>query len=83
MDTAAAFAVKVALVAVAGMATDAGTFTFVLLLASAIVTPPLGRSPDNVTLQVSASDPAMDELLQESALNVGVAVVPLPARLTD
>ena len=73
---------KVALVAVAGTATDAGTFTFVLLLASAMTTPPLGAEPDNVSLQESANDPTMDELMQESALSVGDVLVPLPARLT-
>jgi len=42
----------------------------------------LGAEPDNVSLQESANDPTMDELLQESALNVGDALAPLPARLT-
>jgi len=73
---------KVAVVAVAGTATDAGTFTLVLLLASAIVTPPLGAAPDKVSLHESANDPTIDELPQVSALRVGAAVVPLPVRVT-
>ena len=74
---------KVVVVAVAGITTDAGTVTFALLLASDTVTPPFGADPDKLTLQESASDPTIDELLQESELNVGVVVVPLPDRLTD
>jgi len=82
VDTAAAFAVKVAVVAVAGIVSEAGTFTLVLLLASATVMPPFGAEPDRATLQLSAKDPTMEELLQESALNVGAVVVPFPLRLT-
>lgn len=82
VETAAAFAVNVAVFVVAGITIDAGTFTFVLLLASAIVTPPFGADPDRVTLQESATDPTTVELPQESALSAGVVVVPFPERLT-
>lgn len=71
---------KFAVVAVAGIVIDAGTFTLVLLLASAIVTPARGAAPDRVTLQESASEPAIVEVPQVSALSVGVAVAPLPER---
>ena len=82
VETAAALAVKEAVVAVAGIVMEAGTFTFGLLLASAIITPDFGAEPDSVTLQESASTPTMDALLQVRALSVGEAVVPLPVRLT-
>ena len=82
VETATALAVNVAALAVAGIVIDAGTFTFALLLARAIVTPPFGADPDNVTLQESATDPTIDELPQLSALRVAVDVVPLPERLT-
>jgi hypothetical protein len=83
VDTAAASALNVAVVAVAGITTIAGTFTFVLLLARDTVTPPFGADPDKLTLQESASVPTIDELLQESELSVGVVVAPLPERLTN
>ena len=83
VGTDSAFAVKDALVAAAGIVTEAGTLTFVLLLASATVMPFFGAEPDKVTLQGSASDPTIDELLQETALRVGALAVPLPVRLTD
>ena len=78
----ATFAVKAALVAVAGTITEPGTVTALLLLARLTLTPPVGAEPDKLTVQVSASDPVMDVLPQETALKVGVAVVPVPLRLT-
>ena len=73
---------NVALVAVAGIVTDAGTFRFVLLLARETVTPFFGAEPDNMTLQESVADPASDVLLHDNVLNVGAVVVPVPPRLT-
>ena len=82
MDTAIAFAVKAAVVAVAGMVTEPGTVRFVLLLASATVRPPLGAEPDKLTLQESARDPVIDVVAQDSALIVGATFVPVPLRAT-
>ena len=80
--TAATFAEKAAVVAVAGTVTEAGTVTALLLLASATLRPPVGAEPDRVTVQVSASAPVMEVLLQDTALTVGVTVVPVPLRVT-
>lgn len=71
-----------ALVAVAGTVTDAGTETALPLLVSDTLTPPVGEEPERVTVQVSASEPVMEVLVQESALTVGVIVVPVPLRVT-
>lgn len=82
VDTAEASAANVALVAVAGIVTEAGTFSFVLLLARATVTPFFGAAPDKMTLHESEMDPARDVLLHDSVLKVGAVVVPAPLRLT-
>jgi hypothetical protein len=82
VDTAIAFAVKAAVVAVAGMVTEPGTVRFVLLLASATVKPPFGAEPDKLTLHESARDPVIDVVAQDSALIVGAAFVPVPLRAT-
>ena len=71
--TAAAFATNAALVAVTGTVTEPGTVTELLLLARLTVRPPVGATPDRLTVQVFASDPVMEVLLQEIALTVGVA----------
>jgi hypothetical protein len=80
--TEAAFAVNDALVAVAGMVTELGTVTALLLLARDAVTPPVGAEPDRLTVHVSANDPVIEVLPQFTALTVGVTVVPVPLRLT-
>jgi hypothetical protein len=79
--TAAAFATNAALVAVTGTVTEPGTVTELLLLARLTVRPPVGATPDRLTVQVFASDPVMEVLLQEIALTVGVVLVPVPLRL--
>ena len=80
--TAATFAEKDALVAVAGTVIEAGTVTALLLLVMDTLTPPVGAEPDRLTVQVSASEPVMEVLLQDRALTVGATVVPVPLRLT-
>jgi Na+/H+-dicarboxylate symporter len=82
VDTADASAVKPTVVDVAGMVTEAGTVTFVLLLLSATVTPPCGADPDKVTLQESDAEPMIVVVLQDIALTVGAVFVPVPLRLT-
>ncbi len=81
--TEAAFAVKATLVAVAGTKTELGTVTTALLAVSDTLTPPVGAEPDKLTVQESASDPVIEVLLQDTALTVGVTVVPVPLKLTD
>ena len=81
VETEATFAVKVALVAVAGTETVPGTVTALLLLASPTLTPPLGAEPDKLTVHESAMDPVIVAVMQLMALMVGVTVVPVPLRL--
>jgi hypothetical protein len=81
--TAATAAVNEALLAVAGIVTEPGTVTALLLLESATVTPPVGAVPDRLTVQESLRAPVIELLLQETALTVGVTEVPVPLRLTD
>ncbi len=66
--TAVTFAVNVALVAVAGTMTDAGTLTALVLLPRDTLTPPVGAEPDRVTLQDSVADP-VNELLAHERLS--------------
>lgn len=80
--TEAAFATNVAVDAPAGTETLAGTVTELLLLAREALRPPAGAGPDKLTVHVSASDPVIEVLLQDTALTVGVIVVPVPLRLT-
>ncbi len=80
--TEAAFAVNVALAAVAGTVTELGTVTALLLLLRDTVTPTVGAEPDRLTVHVSASDPVIEVLPQFTALTVGITVVPVPLRLT-
>ena len=80
--TEAALATNVAVDAPAGTETLAGTVTELLLLARETFRPPVGAEPDRVTVQASASAPVIEVLLQDTALTVGVTVVPVPLRLT-
>jgi len=80
--TAATFAVNVAEVAVAGTVTDPGTVTEPLLLARAMLTPPVGAEPERVTVQESDSEPVIDVLPHVRALNVGTVVEPVPLKVT-
>jgi hypothetical protein len=80
--TDATFAVKVALVAVAGTVRALGTFTAVVLLARLTLIPPVGAEPDRLTVHESANDPVIEVLLQLTALTVGATVVPAPLRVT-
>jgi len=81
--TEATFAVKAAVVAVAGTVTDAGTFTELLLLERLTLSPPVGADPDRLTVQASAREPVIEVLPQETAVTVGATVVPVPLRLTE
>ena len=65
-------AVKPALVACAGIVTDAGTVTAVLLLFSETLRPLLGAALVSVTVQASDPGPVMLELVQVIALNAAV-----------
>ena len=80
--TEATLAVNDALVAVAGTVTEVGTVTVLALLERLTLRPPVGAEPDKLTAHVSASEPVIDVLLQDSAFTVGATVVPVPLRLT-
>ena len=80
--TEAALATNVAVDAPAGTETLAGTVTELLLLARETLRPPVGAGPDKLTVHVSASDPVIEVLLQDTALTVGKAAVPAPLRFT-
>ena len=80
--TEATFAVKTALVAVAGTVTEVGRVTAPLVLARLTLSPPVGAEPDKVTLQESASVPVIEVLPHDTALTVGVTAVPVPVTLT-
>jgi hypothetical protein len=80
--TEATFAVKVALVAVAGTVTEPGTVTALLLLVRATPTPPVGAAELSDTVHVVVPAPVNELLPQENALSVGVTPVPVPLRLT-
>ncbi|MFZ0745075.1 MAG: hypothetical protein WAM85_11755 [Terracidiphilus sp.] len=69
------------LLAVAGMVTEAGTVTAELLLDKLTVTPLAGAALLSVTVQASVPAPAMDPLVQVSALNTGVLEAPVPLKL--
>jgi hypothetical protein len=79
--TEATIAVNDVLVAPAGITTELGTETAALLVARTTLTPPAGAEPDNVTVHLSASDPAIVVVLQVIALTVGTVVAPVPLRL--
>ena len=80
--TAATFATNAALVAAAGTVTEPGTVTELLLLARLTIKPPVGAAPDRLTVHASASDPAIDVLLQEPALTFGITAMPAPLMFT-
>jgi hypothetical protein len=82
LATEATFAVKVALVAPAGMVTELGTATALALLPRLTLRPPVGAGPDRLTVHESVSDPVMEVLLQETPVTVGITVAPVPLRLT-
>ena len=73
------FAEKPTLAAPAGIVTEAGTLTAVLLLFRTTLVPPLGAAALRVTVQASVPAPVMDALVQESALGTGI---PVPLRVT-
>lgn len=74
-------AVKLALAALAGTVTVAGTTTAALLLDRPTASPPLPDGEVSVTVQASVPGPVIDALLQVSALNAPATVVPVPLRL--
>jgi hypothetical protein len=80
--THAAFAIKVAVLVVAGTVIEVGTVTALLLLARFTTKPPVGADPDKLTVQASVVDPVIEVLLQVIPLIVGVTVVPFPLMLT-
>ena len=84
--TADTVALKVAVVALAGTVTVAGTLTATLSLLRATLCPLLPAAPLNVTVQASVPEPVMDTLLHENPLNVIVGdaadFLPMPCSLT-
>ena len=79
--TEAIVAEKVTLVAVAGTVTVAGRVTARLLLERLTLSPPLPAAELRVTVQASVPDPVIEALMQESALGVPGAAVPVPVPL--
>jgi hypothetical protein len=76
-------AVKLAVVAPEATVTEAGTLTAELLLARLTANPPLGATVFSVTVQLSVPAPAIEPLVQLSAVKVGaLAAIPVPLRLT-
>jgi hypothetical protein len=75
-------AVNVALVALFGTVTVAGTVIAALLLDRLTLRPPLGTAALSATVQASVPDPVKDALLQESELSAGAVpvVTPVPLR---
>ena len=72
--TGEAFAVKFVLLAPAGTITEAGTLTRGLLLARLTANPPLSAVAFNVTVQLSATEPVIVELVQVTPFNTGTPV---------
>jgi hypothetical protein len=77
--TDATFAVKLAEVAPAGTATEAGTVTALLLLATFTANPPVAAAAFRVTVQLSVPEPAKDVVEQFRPLSTGI---PVPLRPT-
>ncbi|MGB7136683.1 MAG: hypothetical protein WBD46_15440 [Acidobacteriaceae bacterium] len=75
--TAAAVAVKAALVNPDATVTDAGRVNALLLLARETAVPPLGAADVSVTVQASLAAPVSELLLQETALSAdaGLSVI--------
>jgi hypothetical protein len=69
-------AVIPALAALAGIVTEAGTVTAVLLVDRLTVIPLGGAGAFSVTVQVSVPEPTMDVSLHDSALNTAVPASP-------
>jgi hypothetical protein len=82
VETDETVAVNPALLVLAGTTTVAGTVTDALLLATDTLKPPLPAGPLSVTVQASLPAPVIDALLQDSALKVAAAAVPVPVRPT-
>jgi hypothetical protein len=83
--TAAAVALKLALVAPAGTVTEEGTVRAALLLPIPTLYPPLGAAELMVTEQESVPVPLMEVLPHTSALTMGAValdLMPLPCSLT-
>jgi hypothetical protein len=79
--TEAMVAEKATLVALAGTVTVAGRAAAALLLERLTLSPPLPAAVLRVTLQASVPDPVSETLVQESALSVPGAEVPVPVPL--
>jgi hypothetical protein len=79
--TEAMVAEKATLVALAGTVTVAGRVTAGLLLERLTLSPPLPAAELRVTVQASVPDPVIETLVQESALGVPGAAVPVPVPL--
>ena len=75
-------AVNAALEAFAGIVTDEGTETAVLLLDTLMFIPPVGAGVVSVTVQASVPAPVMVALLQERAASAAF-IVPVPVRATE
>lgn len=82
VDTAATFAVNVALFAPEGTVTDAGTVIAPPLLARFTGRPALGAAPLMLTVQLSVPAPIMEELAHDNPDN-DAADEPLPCSLTE
>lgn len=77
-DTADAFAENDTLAVPAGIVTDAGTVTTLLLLAMLTTIPPLDATADNVTVQLSIAGPMIVGLMQLNPEIEGVELAPFP-----
>jgi hypothetical protein len=73
--TAATVALKLALVALAGTVTDAGTVTARVLLARLTANPPEGAAAVRLTVHASVPEPVILLLEQESVLRAGGGVI--------
>ena len=69
--TAATVAVKPMLVELAGISTEEGTFTAVLLLLRSTRIPSLGAAETSATVQASEPLPDMDALVHDKLLSAG------------
>jgi hypothetical protein len=72
---------KAAPVELAGTLTVAGSLTAASLLERFTISPPLGAAVLRVTVQASVPAPLIEPLVQERALSVPGAAVPIPLRL--
>jgi hypothetical protein len=86
-ETALTVAANVALVAFAGMVTDAGTVTAALLLVRLTPRPPLPAAALSVTVQLSVSAPVIDVSLHDTPFKTPTAAaekvcIPVPFSCT-